>query len=112
MTDQASTAAATAESYDASDPRHVQDRRKRHRLLDRRADAAFAQLMATPDGRLWTWRVLCACGVFHSSWDPHAGRTSFNEGRRDVGLQLLADVNRICPELYGQMQKENADNDR
>lgn len=111
MTEETGTAAA-AEPYDASDPRHVQDRRKRQRLLDRRADAAFAQLMSGADGRLWTWRVLGACGVFHSSWDPHGGRMSFNEGRRDVGLQLLADITRICPDLYGQMQKENADNDR
>ena len=98
------------ESYDASDRRHVLARRKRQRLLDRQADSAFARFMATADGRLWMWRRLGACGVFHSSWDPQAARMSFNEGRRDIGLQLLADINRICPELFGQMQKENADN--
>jgi hypothetical protein len=98
------------ETYDASDARQVQARRKRQRLLDRRADAAFAQFMASADGRLWLWRKLGTCGVFHSTWDPHAGRMSFNEGRRDIGLQLLADVTRICPDQYAQMQKENADN--
>jgi hypothetical protein len=98
------------EAYDASDARQVQARRRRARLLERRADDAFAQLMASADGRLWVWRRLAACGVFHSSWDAHAGRMSFNEGRRDVGLQLLADINRICPDWYAQMQKENADN--
>jgi hypothetical protein len=109
--DRGTGGAAAGESYDASDLRHVRDRRKRQRLLDRRADMAFAQLMASADGRLWVWRKLAACGVFHSSWDAHGGRMSFNEGRRDIGLHLLGDINRLCPELYGQMQKENADND-
>jgi hypothetical protein len=78
--------------------------------LARRADAALAEVMATADGRLWMWRRLAACGVFRSSWDPDAARMSFNEGRRDVGLQLLADINRICPDQFGPMQKENAGN--
>ena len=99
------------EPYDASDPGHVQERRKRQALLDRRADAAFAELMASADGRLWVWRMLGACGVFHSSWEPHSGRMSFNEGRRDIGLQLLTDITRVCPDLFGQMQRENTNHD-
>jgi hypothetical protein len=95
--------------YDATDPRQVGDRKKRERLRATRADGAFKALMGTPDGRLLIWDLLGECGVFRSSWDGHGGRLNFNEGRRDIGLQLLATINRLCPELFGVMMKENSD---
>jgi hypothetical protein len=37
---------------------------------------------------------------------PSAEVTAFNEGRRDLGLVVLADLMRVCPELYARMQAE------
>jgi hypothetical protein len=33
---------------------------------------------------------------------------AWNEGRRNEGLQLLTEINRLCPELYPVMATENA----
>lgn len=57
-------------------------------------------------GRRVVWRLLGEAGVFHSSMDATPERTAFNEGRRSTGLALLADISRLCPERFAEMQRE------
>jgi hypothetical protein len=67
-------------------------------------------LMGTPDGRRWIWLQLGECGIYHTSFDPGPGgtaRMNFSEGKRSLGLSLLADVTRFCPSDYITMQREN-----
>lgn len=62
-------------------------------------------ILAIPSGRRWVWRVLSDCGVFKSSFTGNS-TTFFNEGRRDIGLRILADVMEANPDAYVQMAKE------
>jgi hypothetical protein len=64
-------------------------------------------LLSTVSGRRFLWGLLGRCGVFRETF---AGSdfctTAFNEGRRNIGLALLSDVNEADPEKYLVMMNE------
>lgn len=78
----------------------AKEKRGRERDLE---DLRF--LLSTIQGRRFVWRQLSECGVFKSSFTGNS-TTFFNEGRRDVGLKLMADVMESKPEAYLQMAQE------
>lgn len=63
-------------------------------------------IMATEDGRAWMWDHLANCGVFHSTYTQNPHDTAFNEGRRSIGLRLIADLRELSFRLYQQMEME------
>lgn len=65
----------------------------------------FKWLVAHKQGRRLLWRLLSMTGVFTSSMTGNS-QTFFNEGRRDIGLQLMAEVNEHSLEAFVQMMKE------
>ena len=65
----------------------------------------FAWLMGDVRGRRFVWRYLSECGVFKTSFTGNS-TTFFNEGARNMGLKLMADINDACPELYQVMVSE------
>lgn len=75
-------------------------------LHNRDDDAALGWLMADGRGRRVVWRLLGDAGLFRSSIGPTPEITAFNEGRRSLGLALLADLSRVCPERFTEMQQE------
>lgn len=74
--------------------------------LQRERDASFRWLMTDRRGRRVVWRLLGEAGVFRTSMASTPALTAFNEGRRSAGLALLADISRLCPERYAEMQRE------
>ena len=104
--DLSSSAAQEPAPYDSGNQRHVERREKAAKTARRRRDEALRWLMADNRGRRFVWRLLAKAGIFRSSFVESPQLTAFNEGRRDIGLGLLADVMRICPERYAQMQAE------
>lgn len=66
-------------------------------------------LMALPAGRRFMWRLLAACGVFRPSYQGDAERAIYNEGRRGIGIPLLADIVEHCPGKFELMQKRDYD---
>ena len=64
-------------------------------------------ILSHKGGRRFMWRLLCECGVFKLSADNSGSWTYFNEGRRNVGLKLLNDINETSPESYFLMLKES-----
>lgn len=62
--------------------------------------------MSTPAGRVFVWDLLGHVGVFNSGWDPHGGRLNYNIGRRDVGLELMAEIIEAVPDFYQLMETE------
>ena len=63
-------------------------------------------IMATEDGRAWMWDHLANCGVFHSTYTQNPHDTAFNEGRRSIGLRLIADLRELSFKLYQAMEME------
>jgi hypothetical protein len=90
-----STAAARKTAQDVS-------RVEREKQL---ADVLY--VMVDPAGRRFMKRLLEHATVFQSTFapgDPH--QTSFNEGRRTLGLWALGEVMEIAAEQYLQMMKD------
>ena len=87
MTDQAA-------GYDAGDRIPLFDsrgsqRRKRRRLQSQRDDADLVWLMNRCEGRRFISRLLQSCDSY-------------------IGLRVLADIVRLCPELHARMTGETA----
>lgn len=70
--------------------------------------ADFKWLMSDRRGRRFMWRTLGHCRLFQPSLGPTDAITNYNEGQRNVGLLLLAQVNDLTPSLYAVMAAENA----
>ncbi|RAU21085.1 hypothetical protein CU669_15120 [Paramagnetospirillum kuznetsovii] len=94
------------DAFNAADPEKVQARTKTEKQKAYARDRAFLALMNTQDGRAWVWNILSGCQVYGTSFHPSNAQTAFNEGKRNVGLILMADVHRLCPDLYPLMVKE------
>jgi len=64
------------------------------------------EVMNSVRGRRFIWNKLAFCGLYKTSY---AGEHEifYNEGMRNIGLKILADVSEACPEAYLLMQKEN-----
>jgi hypothetical protein len=93
--------------YNAGDAQQVAKAKSRQKTRSLQKKAAFRKFMSDPEGRMFMWDLLTLCGIFHSSFSVDALRCAFNEGRRDIGLRLLADINQLSPELYIRMMQEN-----
>jgi len=105
------------DSIDPADRRQAQAERRNAKLKDVRRDderirkTVIQALMSEPRGRRYVWQELAECKVFTQTIVFAAGgtmMTAFNEGIRSVGLRLLADVTRWCPQEYMKMTVENA----
>jgi hypothetical protein len=75
------------------------------RLARRTELADVHALLSQRAGRRFVWRLLSECGVFKSSFTGN-NSTFFNEGRRDIGLRFMVDVQEF-PDLYLLMVKES-----
>lgn len=78
------------------------DKRERVKQLE-----DVRQILATQVGRRFVWRYLQECGVFQSSFHPSGSQLYYNEGMRNVGLMLMADINESSPDAYQTMLKES-----
>src|SRR5258708_18924847 len=87
-------------TYDASDRKSIRRAEKASRLADRARQEVIVNLMSTTFGRAWLWDILTSCHVFGQTFSADPLMTAFAEGRRAVGLALLADVMSACPDQY------------
>lgn len=94
-------------SYDASDPKAVNNARKRAGRKKASELEVVRVLMNTTQGRAWMFDILQMCHISSPTFvrgDPHA--TSFQEGERNIGNRLLHDINRAAPDMYAKMCSE------
>lgn len=87
---------------------------KEERQRDAAADQAVRELedrcravLSTEDGRNWIWDLLCVCGIYrvsHVAGDPT--QSAFNEGGRNVGLSILAELREYAPDLFQVMEAQ------
>lgn len=74
--------------------------REVQRLEDVRA------VMSTPAGRRWVWRLLESTGVWGASFTGDALSGAHAEGRRFVGVALMAELQRDAEDAYVRMVVE------
>jgi len=63
-------------------------------------------IMSTKQGRRYVWRQLERYGVFRTSFSSDPLIMAYNEGSRNQGLGLIADISEHCPERYAEMTRE------
>lgn len=92
--------------YNAGDRKDVRRAEKAARLGTRQRQSAVVGIMSVSGGRHWMHDILVSCHVFATTFtvDPYA--TAFNEGQRNIGLQLLDDIMQACPDSYILMMRE------
>lgn len=86
----------------------VQSRKASARTKHNADMKAVSGLMATPQGRGWIYGILERAYLFRSTFTGTSHGT-FNEGMRNLGLGVLADVMEAAPEQYITMIEENKD---
>lgn len=98
----------TESSVDTNDPVQVNEARKRAGRK-RVSRLHFVQAaMDTPQGRAWFHDFLLSCNMFSSPFSPGASDvTNFRLGEMNVGLRILADIQKVAPKQYLDMLKEN-----
>ena len=74
-------------------------------VLDYREDLAC--VWGTESGRHVLWSILAQANVFGLSYTGEAMSTMFNEGKRNVGNELLAQIQGVNVDLFLLMQREN-----
>lgn len=65
-------------------------------------------LMAHAQGRRVVWRLLERAGLYRTSFNHSGSLMAFNEGKRDMGLFVLAEISEAAPEGYVKLLKENS----
>jgi len=81
------------------------NKRKRDRELN-----DIRIVASTPEGRRFLWRILSEGEIFQDGYvhgDQGFG-TTYNCGRRSVGVWALSELMESKPEAFMQMQRENA----
>jgi hypothetical protein len=93
--------------FGAEDER-LNEQQKKERLSQKmRMLDDIRWVLSNTKGRRVLWFILSLCGVFRASYVPKdSTQTAFNEGRRDVGLRLLLEIQTANPKAYSQMEDE------
>jgi hypothetical protein len=89
----------------AADEQQVKEAGRKNKFGRERDLDDVLSIMNTKQGRRFIWRLLSFCKVFESSFTGNS-TTFFNEGMRNVGLMLMADINESCADKYLRMMKE------
>jgi hypothetical protein len=92
--------------YDPSDRRHVKIAQKAAKQSERARTDYTKHIMASENGRAWMLDLLTTSHIFACSHSGNALQTAFNEGERNVGLQILNLIMQACPDHYVTMMQE------
>lgn len=96
-----------SDAPNAADRKSIRKQEKAARLADRARAEVITSIMSTVSGRAWLWDHLSGAHCFHTTHVPADPLGSaFQEGRRSLGLELLSDIMRACPDSYIQAMKE------
>lgn len=80
---------------------------QKRKLAREQEVADLRWLLDQPQGRRFMWRLLSTCGVYRTSFTGNS-ETFLREGRRQVGLEFMADIHEHCPERYVEMLRERS----
>lgn len=89
-----------------SDTGQVKEQKQKEQNLRKTEIEDVKSILSTEHGRRFFFRYLTICGVFKSSFTG-SSETYFLEGRRDIGLRLLSDINESNPRAYAALMEEN-----
>lgn len=86
----------------AADEGQVRQAEIKRKILDDKNFNDLKFILDSEQGRRFIWRQLSECGVFKSSFVT-SSEIYFLEGRRSIGLKLLAEIMDCDPQAYIKM---------
>jgi hypothetical protein len=89
-----------------NDTKSKESRAEYKRRRDREIND-LQSVLKKPEGRRFVYKMLSECGVFRASFSLNSMQTAFNEGKRDIGLALLRELDEAEPHAYTQMLTEH-----
>ena len=89
------------EPTDLSDPEGLKKAQAEAFLRDERLRAIERSLLANPEGREWVWMLLNNCGLW-----TNGEMVPFQQGMREVGVQLMRRLARSAPNDFARMFTE------
>ena len=92
---------------DAGDIKDVQKKKTKTQLRRMRENAWLKDILSKEGGRDFIWRLLIQCGVFQTSFTGDAPHTFFNEGKRQIGLWALTEIDEADKSAISLMQEES-----
>lgn len=96
----------------AADPQQARERKRKDFSRAERDANDLRWVMSDERGRRFTWNMLANCRVFATTFTGEALSAAFNEGARNMGVELLARIMRDCPTLYTAMTNENTGDEK
>ena|SRR5690348_1121785 len=90
------------EPTDLSDPEGLKRAQAEASLRTDRQRAIELLLLSTPEGREWVWTLLRDTGLW-----TDGEMVPFQQGMREVGLQLMRRLARSSPNDFARMFTEN-----
>lgn len=93
--------------YNPADEQQVNERSAKKKFDHKAKQQFLRDILKDRQGRDFFWDLLSMAGIFHTSFNPSNAVTAYNEGRRSLGLQVLADITAAAPEAYVTMIKES-----
>jgi|6_EtaG_2_1085325.scaffolds.fasta_scaffold02539_5 hypothetical protein len=89
----------------AADPSQVRKAKCDEEFLRDQELSDMRDILRNKEGRRYLLRTLKRCHVYKTSFTGNS-TTFFNEGKRDIGLRILADITEGSPDLYAVMMQE------
>jgi hypothetical protein len=96
----------TAKAFDPNDPASVAERQKAIDLRAIQNKRVIGDLLGTASGRNWVWSILERTHFLSTSFTSDPQTMAFQEGERNIGLVLWAQINSAAPDLVSLMLTE------
>ncbi len=77
---------------DTGDVTDVKKKKTKAQLRRLKENEWLKDILSKPGGRDFIWRLLTKCGVYDTSFTGDAPHTFFNEGKRQIGLWVLTEI--------------------
>jgi hypothetical protein len=91
----------------AADPRQVKRAARKERDREAQYLASLRLVLELPAGRLVFATLLRRAGLDRTVYDSSGSSMYFNEGRRNVGLEIKANLIEASEDLYELLERED-----
>lgn len=91
-----------ANALDSGQMKRAERRAKR---TQKRYEDALVAVMKSAEGAIVLWHLLGRCGVNQSVMARGRKEVLYMAGRQDIGHTLLADMTRVDPDAYAEVER-------
>jgi hypothetical protein len=93
-------------AVDVGDERQYKERKTKAQIAAEKELAELREVLATPGGRYFVWRLLTKCGIYASTPIDDALRLAAAAAKANLGKWLMGEIFSASPESYAVMQTE------